>query len=68
MAQSMSTLHEDIAKVVGENVWAKVVNDIAALVPEWDVSVASEVTSHGEERKYFSGIFRSINGGTPPHW
>ena len=67
MAQKISVLHESIADVVGENVWAKVVKDIATLVPDWDVSVASETTSQGEERRYFSGIFRSINRGTPPH-
>ncbi|PQE07080.1 l-allo-threonine aldolase protein [Rutstroemia sp. NJR-2017a BVV2] len=67
MAEKMSTLHGNIADVVGQNIWAKVVEEIAALVPEWDVSVASEVNDHGEERRYFSGIFRSINGGTPPH-
>ena len=33
-------------------------------MPEWDVCVASE----GDDRqKYFSGIFRSINKGTPIH-
>ncbi|TVY84700.1 hypothetical protein LSUE1_G001475 [Lachnellula suecica] len=67
LAKEMSNLHDEIAEVVGENVWSKVVKEIAALVPEWDVSVASELTSEGEEKRYFSGIFRSINGGTPPH-
>ena len=43
--------------------WSKVVSAIAELVPEWDVSVASE----GDNQKYFSGIFRQINGGTPVH-
>jgi hypothetical protein len=62
-ADKIRSLHEDLAKVTGENVWAKVFSAIAALVPEWDVSVASE----GEDEKYFSGIFRKINGGTPIH-
>lgn len=56
-------LHDDLAKAVGENVWARVITSLAALVPEWDVSVASE----GESKDYFSGIFRCINNGTPIH-
>ena len=56
-------MHEDLAKVAGERVWDKVVESLASLLPEWDVSVASE----GEGRDYFSGIFRAINAGTPIH-
>ncbi|KAH8763791.1 hypothetical protein F5883DRAFT_676587 [Diaporthe sp. PMI_573] len=56
-------LHDDLAKVAGENVWARVISTLAALVPEWDVSVASE----GDGKDYFSGIFRCINNGTPIH-
>jgi len=39
-----------------------VTDAVAALVPEWDVSRASE-----GDRKYFSGIFRRIDNGTPIH-
>jgi hypothetical protein len=56
-------MHKDLAKVVGEDVWAKVIKTLAALVPEWDFEVASE----GEGKNYFSGIFRAINAGTPIH-
>lgn len=59
----VKTLHDDLAKIAGENIWAKVVSTLAALVPEWDVAVASE----GEGKDYFSGIFRNINKGVPIH-
>jgi hypothetical protein len=57
------SLHDDLAKSVGEDVWARVIATLAELVPEWDVSVASE----GPGKHYFSGIFRCINNGTPIH-
>ncbi|SMQ47374.1 unnamed protein product [Zymoseptoria tritici ST99CH_3D1] len=59
----LKNLHDDLAKAVGENVWAKAVATLAALVPEWDVGVATE----GQNREYFSGIFRCINNGVPIH-
>jgi hypothetical protein len=55
-------LHVDLGKKTGENVWKKVIDANSKLVPEWDVSLASE---GGKE--YFSGIFRNIDGGTPIH-
>ncbi|KAI0455790.1 hypothetical protein F5B21DRAFT_523259 [Xylaria acuta] len=57
------SLHDDLSKAVGENLWASVISTLAALVPEWDVGVASE----GSGKDYFSGIFRCINNGTPIH-
>jgi hypothetical protein len=62
-ANKLRNLHEDVAKVIGVNAWKKIVDSITELVPEWDVSVASE----GEGKEYFSGIFRKINGGVPIH-
>ncbi|PSK34018.1 hypothetical protein B9Z65_8344 [Elsinoe australis] len=62
-AAKLSSLHIELSEVVGVNVWAKVVESIRLLVPEWDVEIASE----GEQQQYFSGIFRKINGGTPIH-
>lgn len=56
-------MHDDLAKAVGTNLWARVISTLAALVPEWDVAVASE----GDGKEYFSGIFRCINLGTPIH-
>ena len=57
------SLHGNIAKAVGENIWAKVFNAVRELVPEWDVCVASE----GPNKTYFSGIIRKINAGVPIH-
>ena len=57
------SLHDNIAKAVGENIWAKVFNAVGELVPEWDVCVASE----GPNKTYFSGIIRKINAGVPIH-
>lgn len=62
-ARKLETLHDELAEVVGENIRNKVIESVAALVPEWDVCLASE----GEGKQYFSGIFRKINGGTPIH-
>ncbi|KFY90005.1 hypothetical protein V500_05341 [Pseudogymnoascus sp. VKM F-4518 (FW-2643)] len=56
-------LHENLSKVVGQNIWRTVIDKIASLLPEYDVAVASERT--GEQ--YFSGIFRAINNSTPIH-
>ncbi|CRG89600.1 hypothetical protein PISL3812_06638 [Talaromyces islandicus] len=56
-------LHDELASQVGANIWAAVVKAIAALVPEYDVDVAKEL----DGRQYFSGIFRQINNGVPPH-
>ncbi|KAI4157993.1 MAG: hypothetical protein LQ342_007853 [Letrouitia transgressa] len=71
-AHKLRNLHADLATATStENLWAKTVAAIAALVPEYDVSVASEPSladsSNHPPQQYHSGIFRSINGGTPPH-
>lgn len=36
---------------------------IAALVPDWDIEIASE----GRNKTYFSGIFRALNDATHVH-
>lgn len=59
----LRSFHDDITKAAGVNVWAKVVDAVADLVPEWDVCVASE----GPGQQYFSGIIRKINSGVPIH-
>lgn len=56
-------MHEGLAEIAGEDVWAKVSRMIAELVPEFDVGVASE----GTGKTYFSGIVRKINSGVPIH-
>lgn len=45
------------------NALKEVVNRVAALVPEWDVEIASE----GPDKRYFSGIFRALNHATHVH-
>lgn len=59
----VANLHDELAGQVGTNIWATVVKAIAALVPEYDVDIAKEL----DGRQYFSGIFRQINNGVPPH-
>lgn len=56
-------LHEDLAKLVGCNVWNLVVNKLKSLLPDWDVIIAEEEAG----KKYFSGIYRAINNSTPIH-
>jgi hypothetical protein len=56
-------MHDGLAEIAGEDVWAKVSRTIADLVPEFDVGVASE----GPGKTYFSGIVRKINSGVPIH-
>ena len=63
-AAKLRSLHSDLAHATStENLRDKTIAAIAALVPEYDVGLASE----GPSQLYHSGIFRSINGGTPPH-
>ena len=45
------------------NTYKKVVDRIAALVPDWDIELASE----GPDRTYFSGIYRALNDATHVH-
>ncbi|KAF4552926.1 Hypothetical protein D9617_8g049390 [Elsinoe fawcettii] len=61
-AASLSSLHSSLATVTGTNLLTSFLSLVRPLVPEWDVSIASEA-----ERSYFAGIFRKINGGTPIH-
>lgn len=56
-------LHDDLAKLVGCNVWNLVVNKLKSLLPDWDVIIAEEEAG----KKYFSGIYRAINYSTPIH-
>lgn len=56
-------LHEEIAKVSGQNVWQTIVDKLQSIFPDWDVMVADE----GVGKRYFSGIFRAINESTPIH-
>jgi len=56
-------LHEELAKISGQNIWQTVVDKLQSIFPDWDVVVADE----GFGKKYFSGIFRAINDSTPIH-
>ena len=62
-ADKWRSLHRELENKVGINVWSKVVNQVASLVPDWDVEVATE----GPNRTYFSGIFRALNNATHVH-
>lgn len=35
-------LHSDLATNVGNGVWSRIVDQVASLVPEWDVRLATE--------------------------
>ncbi|KAH6703125.1 hypothetical protein BKA61DRAFT_740196 [Leptodontidium sp. MPI-SDFR-AT-0119] len=61
-ARRHAGLHEDLKQLIGLNIWRAVIDKIAALLPDYDVSVAEE-----DGQKYFSGIFRAINNSTPIH-
>ncbi|KAK9420888.1 putative Prolyl 4-hydroxylase alpha subunit Fe(2+) 2OG dioxygenase domain-containing protein [Seiridium unicorne] len=61
--EKVRTLHDGLADIAGENVWEKMSNIVAELVPEYDVCVANE----GPGKTYFSGIVRKINSGVPVH-
>lgn len=63
--KKVASLHDDLSADVGTNVWQKVIDTLATLVPEWDVEVAREPSCG--DHQYYSGIFRKINHGTPPH-
>ena len=63
--KKMASIHDDLSAAVGTNVWRKIIDTLAALVPEWDVGVAVEPSCGN--RQYYSGVFRKINNGTPPH-
>ena len=62
-ARKWRTLHVDLAKKTGVNIWESIFSKIASLFPDWDVEIASE----GAGRKYFSGIFRALNDATHLH-
>ncbi|RAK74440.1 uncharacterized protein BO72DRAFT_435161 [Aspergillus fijiensis CBS 313.89] len=60
----LGDLHARMAAVTGTNLWQRTVAAITALVaPEWEVGQQQQQ----EQQQYFSGIFRSINRGTPIH-
>lgn len=49
---------------MGVNLFEKVFNTLASLIPQdWEICFASE----GPDQKYFAGIVRGINNGTPIH-
>lgn len=56
-------MHNDLAKLVGCNVWDLVVSKLRSLLSDWDVGIAEEEGGN----KYFSGIYRAINDSTPIH-
>ncbi|KAI4113929.1 MAG: hypothetical protein LQ338_008092 [Usnochroma carphineum] len=56
-------LHETIAEISGQNVWQTVIDRLRSILPDWDVGVANE----RPEKRYFSGILRSISDSTPIH-
>ncbi|KAL3421678.1 hypothetical protein PVAG01_05834 [Phlyctema vagabunda] len=62
-ARKHENLHADLAAKIGQNIWQTVVDQLAALLPDHDVGIASE----GPGKQYFSGIFRAINESTPIH-
>ena len=62
-ADKWRNLHSDLAKKVGIDVMSRIVNQVASLVPEWDVGLATE----GPSRTYFAGIFRAINDAAYVH-
>ena len=62
--RKVSKIHEELATKVGVNVFAKVFEAFATIVPpEWEICLASE----SQDQQYFAGIIRGINNGTPIH-
>lgn len=61
--KKVASLHNELAKKTGLNLWKKVFDRVRSLLPEFDVVVASESSNE----TYFSGIYRAINDSTPVH-
>ncbi|KAF2223914.1 hypothetical protein BDZ85DRAFT_116284 [Elsinoe ampelina] len=62
-ASQLQSLHSSLTAVTDTNLLDKFLSTVRSLVPEWDVDIATEP----DGRRYFAGIFRKINGGTPIH-
>lgn len=62
-AKKWLNYHHELAREKGLDAWYRVFDRVASLFPDWDVEIASE----GQGRKYFSGIFRSLNDSTLLH-
>lgn len=68
-AARLQSLHADLAAASGSpNLWSRIFSTLSALVrPDWDAGLASEDPRDPDSPRYFSGIFREINNGTPIH-
>jgi len=64
-----ASVHTDLEALFGDNPLSRLLAQIAALVPEWDVGIATETSEDtpGGSRKYYAGIYRAINESTPIH-
>lgn len=64
LVRKLDGLHEELASKIGINVFQKVFDFIAAMIPpDWEICLATE--SPGQQ--YYAGIIRGINNGTPVH-